>query len=620
MFRIFLPLLIGSALMVTAASPVAQPATPTPDQVRWPLDLPTHYLTSNFMEYRSGRFHAGLDLKTQTVTGFAARAVEAGCVVRIRATPAAYGRAVYLQGESGKTYVYAHLERFSDKLRALVDAQRAVTGAYRARLQFSPGEVPVTQGEVLGLTGQSGTGGPHLHFEVRDAHNRPLEPQAEGFAVRDSLAPVIHRLRAWPVTPAARIEAESDEHVLLARDGLTGQQPPLHVSGPVALSARIDDRSDRRGHSLEPSLIQVHLDGDLVYSCRNERFSFAENALQRLEWLVLPPVREQWLHRHPANTLTGRQGGLWYLGEEGQGLAPGSHAVVVSATDRAGNRTEAGFDLVVDEVPIRHQSVSGTTWQSAPIRPDIVAPDSLSRIVISPFFDVDSQETRAAYSGLRRRQYTAAQGDPVLADLTLYSRPVDLTPAQRQAAADQGLRVLGVARVFVAAAWPIEASLPVRMADPDTTAGGDRATWGLYRWHNGEWGRVVAWPEGGGDQVKLDQPGLHAVLADHGPPVIGRLRQPQVGLGPVSEIEEVTLPRWDRLPVPLRDPGSGLAAETIRVQLDGRDLIVEPDLPRDRVLVEFPDQMAAGPHRLLIEVADRVGHRAARELEFEARE
>ena len=58
------------ALVLLLALPTAARAaepTPSPDP-RWPLDLPTRYLTSNFMEYRPGRFHAGLDLKTQTVT------------------------------------------------------------------------------------------------------------------------------------------------------------------------------------------------------------------------------------------------------------------------------------------------------------------------------------------------------------------------------------------------------------------------------------------------------------------------------------------------------------------------------------------------------------------------
>ena len=34
---------------------------------------------------------------------------------------------------------------------------------------------PVTAGQVLGLSGQSGTGGPHLHFEVR-RKRRPQDP------------------------------------------------------------------------------------------------------------------------------------------------------------------------------------------------------------------------------------------------------------------------------------------------------------------------------------------------------------------------------------------------------------------------------------------------------------
>jgi len=189
MSRSMMSLLVWGALATTA---LAQTAVPEPI---WPLDLSTRYLTSNFMEYRPGRFHAGLDLKTQTVTGFAARAVEDGWVFRVRATPTAYGRAVYLRGVSGRTYVYAHLSRFSDRLRALVERQRARTGTYRARLQFAAGKVKVRQGEVLGLTGESGTGGPHLHFEVRDVHNRPTEPQAVGFAVSDTIAPVIHYLR-----------------------------------------------------------------------------------------------------------------------------------------------------------------------------------------------------------------------------------------------------------------------------------------------------------------------------------------------------------------------------------------------------------------------------------------
>ncbi len=598
-------------LLLAGPAAAGEPTGP-----RWPLDLPTRYLTSNFMEYRPGRFHAGLDLKTQTVTGFAARAVEDGWIVRVRATPTAYGRAVYLRGESGRTYVYAHLGRFSDRLRGLVEARREVTGTYRTRLQFKAGQVPVRRGEVLGLTGQSGTGGPHLHFEVRNAGNRPIDPQGAGFAVGDTMTPVIHRIRAWPVSPAARIQGEAVAHLLAAPAGLQGELPELSVSGPVAFSARIVDQSDIRGHRLEPSLIEVWLDGQRVYQCRNESFAFAENALERLEWIVLPGIREHWLHRHPAVALTGRAGGLWYLGPAGQGLSEGRHRIRIVTTDWAGNTAEADFALVVGA------GAAPGAWRATRTSPALVSADSLHSIEITPFFDVDSEVVRAERPHLRRREYSPLDGDPVMAPLVVYSDQVALSEIQREAAASQGLKPLGPGRQFVAAGWPLAASLPVRLTAPAEAA--DK-TWGLYRWDDPVWDWAGTWPgaEAAGPEVAvtIDRTGLYAVLADERGPLISPPPAPiAIGPGPDSTIEGVTLPRWEVLPVGLVDNGCGLAAETITVHLDGRSLIVEPDLPRDRILIELPDGLAAGTHELVIEAADRVGHPARRAVAFTARD
>ena len=135
--RFFLLLLVQASAAVTVARAAGDP------EPVWPLDLETRYLTSNFMEYRPGRFHAGLDFKTNSREGYAARAVEDGWILRVRATPGAYGRAVYLRGASGKTYVYAHLSRFNDPLRKLVREKQAASGRYRTRLSFGEGAMPV---------------------------------------------------------------------------------------------------------------------------------------------------------------------------------------------------------------------------------------------------------------------------------------------------------------------------------------------------------------------------------------------------------------------------------------------------------------------------------------------
>ena len=57
----------------------------------------------------------------------------------------------------------------------------------------------------------------------------------------------------------------------------------------------------------------------------------------------------------------------------------------------------------------------------------------------------------------------------------------------------------------------------------------------------------------------------------------------RVGPGPVSRVPGVTLPRWEVIPLDLQEEGSGVAAESVRVLLDGELLVVEPDLPRSRL-------------------------------------
>ena len=317
----------------------------------WPLDLGSRHLTSNFMERRPGRYHAGLDLKTESRTGFAVRAVEDGHITRVRAEAGAYGRAVYVEGASGLTTVYAHLECFSDRIAALVAADRATSGVYRVRLDLPAGRLPVAAGEVLGLSGESGTSGPHLHFEVRDAAQRPLNPLDWGFAVADTFAPVITAVTAH----AADAPADGSPLAAAVRGeaGLRGRLPALTITGPVAFSARITDQADHRGHVLEPWLIEVFLDGASVYRCRNERFAFGANNQLRLEWCDLEDpdgrtvLREHWLFRRDGVTVPGREGRSWHLGAQGRGLTPGEHLLEIVATDRAGGRTAVTVPLVV---------------------------------------------------------------------------------------------------------------------------------------------------------------------------------------------------------------------------------------------------------------------------------
>ena len=571
-------------------------AAETPEH--WPLDLPGRYLTSNFMEYRPGRFHAGLDFKTQSRQGFPVRAVEDGVISRVRSSPGAYGRAVYLQGNSGRTYVYAHLMRFNDDLRHRVRNKQSELGRYRVQLTWGEGGLPVKAGDVLGLSGQSGTNGPHLHFEVRDAEQRPLNPVVQGFAPADTFAPVIHTIRAWPTTAAAAIQGAAVEHVI-AVDGAAAL-PPLHVSGPVAFSARIVDQADIRGHRLEPWRIEVMVDGTPVYTCVNDRFSFSENSLQRLEWATGPwpgsGLREHWLHRRDGADLHGRAGSQWYAGPSGEGLAPGTHRVQIIAEDRAGGRAETAFDLVVG------------SDESGPWTPESRGLRGDGTLVVTPFF-----QTGVAAGTAHLRRLSPEAGDPVLVETWLVTRTADAAE-ELAAARAQDLIPEGPAALFAAADWAVDGPVPVTWPGAVTDLADNPAA-GVYRFDDRDGWTWVGPPDqsGGMTGFALAKPGLHAVLRDDTPPILQDSTAPVVvDLGPGGNVAGVTLPRWAVFPLAVSDTGSGVAAATLRVELNGGRLIVEPDLIRDRVLVELPDSLAPGRHSLTVEATDEAGNTAAR--------
>lgn len=611
-YRLILPALaLFLAIGVQAAGPARAAAAP-----RWPLDLPARWLTSNFMEYRGGRFHAGLDFKTREQEGFPALAVEDGWIERVRVTPGGYGRAVYLRVPSGRTYVYAHLGRFNDRIGGRVREAQQRDGAWRVELEFARGELPVMRGEVLGLTGQSGTTGPHLHFEVRDADGEPIDPLRCGFAVNDSIAPAIVHIRALPAGPDALVNGTPCAWRLdLARAGESG--PALKVCGPVAFSAKVVEATDPAGHRLEPWLMELRVDGKVVCRRANERFAFAENARQRLEWLECGPVREQWLHHDPVDRVPGRDGGLWFRGPDGQGLAPGRHRCELLAVDHAGNRSTARWNLEVvppgqapEGCPSAKKAVTG--WVCDPIQVEL-AGNTSKNITLRPLIDV-LPEIAAGLSVVR---LDPAADPAFLAPVILATAEVAIDTALTGQAARQGLQsVAGWGVRWSAAEWPVDGAPTVAVPAVALEEGAAPDSLGrtplMYRWDDDHWrlaGRLLPPSAPGGIwRFGLEARGLHAAMIDVAPPRLGPAPAkagPHPGFRAGSE--GVTPPRWEILAVPVADAGSGVAPASIRATWDGQPLLVEPDLLRDRVLVEIPEAAAAGDHVLELEASDEAG-------------
>ena len=157
----------------------------------------TPMLSGNFGELRSNHFHTGVDLKTEGREGLVVLASTSGKVARVKMSPWGYGNALYLEGPDDITTVYAHLQRFAPKVQ-----QWAIQRTYKARslgLDASPSDADSLHfeaGDTLGWSGNSGgSGGPHLHFEVRRTSNQhPLNPLDGWLDKRDTRLPHLPKL------------------------------------------------------------------------------------------------------------------------------------------------------------------------------------------------------------------------------------------------------------------------------------------------------------------------------------------------------------------------------------------------------------------------------------------
>ena len=164
-----------SAFAVAHASLPAQPNRPAPNHTRVMLTkatlaeepqiliafeepVPGHAVVSPFglrqMPWEEGgRLHEGVDISADA--GVPVRAAADGMVIEA-GQKGGYGRYVALRHAEGLTSIYGHL------------------GAIDAGVK--PG-MTVSLGDEIGRVGSTGTStGPHLHFEIRDRKDRPMNP------------------------------------------------------------------------------------------------------------------------------------------------------------------------------------------------------------------------------------------------------------------------------------------------------------------------------------------------------------------------------------------------------------------------------------------------------------
>lgn len=250
-------------------------------ELRNPFDFPI-LLSGNFGELRSNHFHAGIDFKTQGVEGKPVYAVKDGFVSRISVSPWGYGNALYIDHPDGTTTVYGHLKKFNDTITAYVKDNQYESESFAVNLIPEAERFPVKEGDMIALSGNSGSsGGPHLHFEVRDTQSEEVIDPVDYYKeqLKDKTTPKIQGIMVYPVEGKGVVNGSKNKKELKLVTAKNGQQTitgKIEAWGDIALAVKGYDYMDGTSNIYGVRKITLKVDSQVVFKSDINRFSFNE--------------------------------------------------------------------------------------------------------------------------------------------------------------------------------------------------------------------------------------------------------------------------------------------------------------------------------------------------------
>ncbi len=237
-------------------------------------------LAGNVGEIRSDHFHAGVDIKALQGVGSPVYATGDGYVSRVGVSPTGYGNVLYVTHPNGETSVYGHLNAFAPQIARWVRAQQYAKRSFRVDLYPAKGQFPVAKGERIAFLGNTGSsGGPHLHFEIRDAQGRSRNLIAQKvFQVADRVPPVVSRILLYEVDSVRGVPFRTLRQSVAVRMQPDGTAVPedsvLRLGRRGYLAYEVIDYKDGKSNTMGVYALRQRVDGEVNFSFAIDRLDF----------------------------------------------------------------------------------------------------------------------------------------------------------------------------------------------------------------------------------------------------------------------------------------------------------------------------------------------------------
>ena len=575
-------ILLHLLFLITVTPTVAQ-------RLSNPFEFPMQ-LSGGFCDLRANHYHAGIDFRTKSSEGHAMHAVLRGYISRVSVSPWGYGLAIYVtHPDDSLITVYGHLQRYTYRIAEFVKKKQYEKESYNVDIQFEPGALPVKQGDLIGYSGNSGSsGGPHLHFEVRDMRTNELIDPLVFYKSRipDTRKPIVRGLKIYPIEGKGMVNGSNkkkDIEFKLDKNENPVIAGTIEAWGEVGLAVRAIDRMDGTGFTYGIKDILQTVDGVETYRSYTDRFSLDES-----KYINSYTDYEEWSEKRtfyiktfvdPGNNtqfVASRNSGKIKIDEER------IYNVVITLTDTYGNSCKVPVKIKGKKQDITPPDTTGTRlmrWYdynsfSAKGLQITIPRNSLYNSVYMHYSAIPAKESSAT-------KKTSASAEPSSTRAffssihILHKTPVPLhNPALLSIHLDSSFMSVNTEQLGI-----------VRLSGPN-----GRMSWigGTYR---DEW-----------IDAEINELGSYTVACDTTPPVIR-----PVDPGKWREKKRISFLITDNL--------SGIS--TYRGEINGKYALFEYDGKRTLITYDFDDErLHPGYHRLKLTVTDGCGNQSFYEHSF----